>query len=105
MGGFCKRGGNCVQDPGSVPVKAVNSQLPMKKSYSRLIVLGTLPLVVLLGGCIAIGGRQPAQAHATLGQQLIDLQKARDAGVITQREFEIERARLLNLPPPVAMLR
>ena len=77
----------------------------MKKPYSRLVIIAALPLIALLGGCIAIGTHQPAQMHATLGQQLIDLQKARDQGAISPREFEIERARLLNLPPPVAMVR
>jgi hypothetical protein len=99
------RDGICVQEPGAVPVKAVNTILPMKKSYSRLVIVAALPVIVLLGGCIAIGTHQPAQVHATLGQQLIDLQKARDQGAISQREYEIERARLMNLPPPVAMVR
>lgn len=55
---------------------------------------------LLLPGCIAaIGNRdnQPAgRTNATLGQQLIDLQKARDTGAMTQAEYDMERARLLN---------
>jgi hypothetical protein len=32
----------------------------------------------------------------TLGQQLIDLKKAKDAGAITEAEYETEKAKLLN---------
>jgi hypothetical protein len=32
----------------------------------------------------------------TIGQQLIDLKKARDTGAITEAEYEAEKAKLLN---------
>ena len=32
----------------------------------------------------------------TIGQQLIDLKKARDDGAITEAEYEAEKAKLLN---------
>lgn len=32
----------------------------------------------------------------TIGQQLIDLKKALDAGAITQAEYETEKAKILN---------
>ena len=32
----------------------------------------------------------------TLGQQLMDLKKARDAGAISEQEYETEKAKLLN---------
>jgi PBP1b-binding outer membrane lipoprotein LpoB len=55
---------------------------------------------LLLPGCVAaIGNRdnQPAaRSNATLGQQLMDLQKARDTGAMTQAEYDTERARLMN---------
>lgn len=54
---------------------------------------------LLMGGCVAIGnrGEQPAsRSNATLGQQLIDLQKARDLGALSPAEFEQQRARLLG---------
>jgi hypothetical protein len=93
------------QDPGPGSVKAVNNTLQMKKSCSRLLFLAALPLAAVLGGCIDIGSHQPALVHPTLGQQLIDLQKARDQGAISQRDYEIERAKLMNLQPPVASIR
>ena len=41
------------------------------------------------------GDKQEAQ-KATLGQQLIDLKAAKDAGAITESEYEAQRARLLH---------
>lgn len=32
----------------------------------------------------------------TIGQQLIDLKKARDAGAISESEYEAEKAKILN---------
>ena len=32
----------------------------------------------------------------TLGQQLLDLKKARDTGAISEQEYETEKAKLLN---------
>ena len=50
----------------------------------------------LLNGCIVIGNRGDAQDKVSLGQQLVDLQKARDTGAITEAEYETQRCRLLN---------
>lgn len=73
---------------------------------SRRVALGALPLLVLLSGCVAsIGNRQPAGRTQTLGQELIDLQKARDAGSISPPEYEVQRAKLLGNPPPSARIR
>ncbi len=49
-----------------------------------LPTLTALVLTVVLSGCV-IGNRFPQSA--TVGQQLIDLQKAKDAGAITEEEF------------------
>jgi PBP1b-binding outer membrane lipoprotein LpoB len=69
----------------------------MKKTrlvLARIIVLVTLAFV--LNGCVAaIGNREPARSNATLGQQLIDLQKAKDSGVITEAEYTTQRAKFL----------
>jgi hypothetical protein len=50
---------------------------------------------LLLTGCIAIGNRDAQRTNATLGQQLIDLQKARDTGALTDAEYQAQKARLL----------
>jgi hypothetical protein len=53
--------------------------------------------LLLLNGCIAaIGNRDAQRPSATLGQQLIDLQKARDTGAITDAEYQSQKTHLLN---------
>jgi hypothetical protein len=51
--------------------------------------------VVLFGaGCVAsIGNRNPG---TTVGQQLIDLQKAKQAGAISEEEYQVEKAKILG---------
>ena len=55
--------------------------------------------VTLLSGCLGLsigGGSTTKQPQtATVGQQLVDLQKAKDAGAITQAEFDTQKAKLL----------
>lgn len=63
------------------------------KNLSALLLLTT---VLLLNGCIAIGNRDAQRPNATLGQQLIDLQKARDAGAINDADYQIQKEKLLN---------
>ena len=54
--------------------------------------------MTLLTGCIgaSLGGGSTTHTQApTVGQQLIDLQKAKDAGIITDAEYQAQKARLL----------
>jgi len=68
------------------------------KRFSLLLSLGVL--ACLFSGCvIAMGNRdlgQPRSSQATIGQQLIDLKKARDAGAITEAEYDQEKQQLLQ---------
>jgi hypothetical protein len=51
----------------------------------------------LLVGCLNIGGGTKSESYKpTVGQQLIDLQKAKDAGAITDAEYQAQKARLLD---------
>jgi len=53
--------------------------------------------MTLLTGCIASGGKTVREIHyPTVGQQLMDLQKAKEAGAITEPEYEAEKARILR---------
>ena len=64
----------------------------------KLIVPTALAIAALLGlsGCVAsIGNRDARHGSGTLGQQLIDLQKAKEAGAISEAEYQAEKARLL----------
>ena len=58
----------------------------MKKA-AVMIVLAVFFATMI--GCIGIqGGSEHGKAEPTLGQQLIDLKKARDEGAITHEEFK-----------------
>ena len=66
----------------------------MKKSSSFLVIVSAS--LLFLSGCVAsIGNREP-RSTATLGQQLIDLQKARDTGVLSEVEYQAQRAKFLG---------
>lgn len=54
--------------------------------------------MTLLSGCLnlQLGGGTTTKAQGpTVGQQLIDLQKARAAGAISEPEYEAQRAKVL----------
>jgi hypothetical protein len=56
-----------------------------------------LASMIFLSGCVvAIGNRDPQDGGGTVGQQLIDLQKAKDVGAITDAEFKTQKARSLK---------
>ena len=68
----------------------------MKKS----LIVGAFALsaILLLNGCLALdigGGSKTQTQKATVGQQLCDLQKAKDAGAITETEFQQQKEKLL----------
>ena len=68
------------------------------KNKSKLVLgLAILSLPLLAGGCIAaIGNGEMPKSSGTVGQQLIDLQKAKDAGAMTDAEYQKERAKVLG---------
>jgi len=66
----------------------------MNPSFRKLILAGMLSFAILASGCVAsVGNRNPG---VTVGQQLIDLQRAKEAGALTEAEFQAEKARLLG---------
>jgi hypothetical protein len=57
----------------------------MKKIIRMILIL---VLMATLSSCIAVGsGGKKVHNHPTIGQQLIDLQKAKNDGAITQQEY------------------
>ncbi len=53
--------------------------------------------MTFLTGCLNIGGGTTSESHKpTVGQQLVDLQKAKDAGAITDAEYQAQKAKLLD---------
>jgi len=71
----------------------------MKKFF--IPALMALSAVLLLTGCLELhlGGGPKTEAqyqNPTVGQQLIDLQRARDAGAISAEEYQAQKAKLLG---------
>lgn len=57
-----------------------------------------LTAMTLLSGCLGLsigGGATTKPQMATIGQQLVDLQKAKDVGAISDAEFQAQKAKLL----------
>jgi hypothetical protein len=55
--------------------------------------------VTLFSGCLNLqlgGGTTSKPQTPSLGQQLVDLQHAKDAGAITQAQYENQKAKLLG---------
>ncbi len=68
----------------------------MKKLLIPMMI--GLSALTLLSGCLGLqvgGGTTTKQQTATVGQQLVDLQKAKDAGAISDAEFQAQKAKLL----------
>jgi hypothetical protein len=75
----------------------------MKKLLRPILI--ALSATVLLNGCLGLhlgGGthttvRNNSQTYdVTLGQQLIDLQKAYDSGIITESQYNSQKKKLLK---------
>ena len=55
--------------------------------------------MALLTGCLNLdigSGSTTKPQTPTVGQQLIDLKKAKDTGVITEAEYQAQKAKLLG---------
>ena len=67
----------------------------------KMVTIGGLALLTLiLSGCVvAMGNRDGTPrkgAGTTLGQELIDLKKARDQNVISEDEYAAQRQKLMD---------
>jgi len=62
-----------------------------------LFLVSVIALMSTLPGCGGGGAKvQEDISTATKGQQLIDLKKALDSGVITQKEYDESRKKILE---------
>ena len=72
----------------------------MRINMKKLLipVLAGISSLALLTGCEThLGGGTTNKVESpTLGQQLIDLQKAKEAGAITDAEYQAQKAKLLG---------
>jgi hypothetical protein len=68
----------------------------MKKVLISLFIAFTA--MTLFTGCIGVslgGGTKTTVVSATVGQQLLDLKKAKDAGAITDAEYQEQKVKIL----------
>ncbi len=68
----------------------------MKKLVIPALVL--ISVLTLFAGCAwhVGGGSKNATFEPTVGQQLIDLQRAKDTGAITDSEYQAQKAKVLG---------
>jgi hypothetical protein len=69
----------------------------MKKLLVPIII--GVSAMNLLTGCLGVQTAPDSVTTSqlpTLGQQLVDLKKAKDAGAITDSEYQVQRAKLLE---------
>jgi outer membrane biogenesis lipoprotein LolB len=68
----------------------------MKWKLIRVLALSSA--MAILAGCAwqVGGGAKRVTVEPTLGQQLIDLQKAKDSGALTEAEYQAQKAKLLG---------
>jgi hypothetical protein len=70
---------------------------PMKKLLAP--ILAGLLATTFLTGCLNLqlgGGTKSESQQPTVGRQLIDLQKAKDSGAISDAEYQAQKATLLG---------
>ena len=65
---------------------------------SKTLLVSTLLVTSgLFGGCVAsINKNPPARIGTTLGQELIDLDRAREVGALSESEYEAQRSQMLG---------
>lgn len=64
-------------------------------------IVVALSTMFVLSGCVGLqagGGTKTQVQKPTLGQQLIDLQAARDRGAISPDEYQAQKDKLLRQP-------
>jgi hypothetical protein len=71
-------------------------QSAMKKAIIPALII--VSVMTLFAGCSWSVGSGPKTANIipTTGQQLIDMQRAKDSGAITDAEYEAKKAKLLG---------
>ena len=66
------------------------------KKQSLISILALALALPTFTGCIAVESHTPPKNAPTVGQQLIDLQRARDSGALSEAEFQQQKAKLLS---------
>jgi hypothetical protein len=78
-------------------ISNTSQQNRMKKFFVPALI--GFSAMTLLSGCLGIqigGGSSSKSQTATVGQQLTDLQHAKDAGAVTDAEYQAQKAKILG---------
>lgn len=67
----------------------------MMKTWKQTLAATALAVTTLVAGC---GGNEVLQptVSVSVGQQLIDLKKARDSGALNERDYERQKKQLID---------
>jgi PBP1b-binding outer membrane lipoprotein LpoB len=86
-----------------VELEALNaSNIKHKIKRMKRLCMATLAIIsatLLLAGCVGLqlgGGSKTLVQKPTVGQQLIDLQKAKETGAMTDSEYQAQKAKALE---------
>jgi hypothetical protein len=62
------------------------------------LVVAALVTTFVAGCAWSIGGSEKGETtvHPSKGQELLDLKRARDAGALSDAEYEVQKERILN---------
>jgi hypothetical protein len=62
------------------------------------LAVATLVTAFVAGCAWSIGGSEKGETtvHPSKGQELVDLKRAKDAGAISDAEYEVQKERILN---------
>jgi hypothetical protein len=80
-------------------IEDLSRQQPKHMKRLLVPVLVAVSAMTLLTGCLGLQLAPDTVTKTqapTLGQQLMDLQKAKDAGAITDAEYQAQKAKLLR---------
>ena len=81
--------------PSIIPAKH-RQQNPMKRLLIPILTVA-LAMIILTGCAWQVGGdKKVTTVQPTTGQQLVDLQKAKDSGAITESEYQAQKAKVLG---------
>jgi hypothetical protein len=68
-----------------------------KTTIPILICLGAIAFLTGCGVDVKLGGGTTSKTYpATVGQQLVDLKKAKDAGALNDQEYDTQKAKILS---------
>jgi hypothetical protein len=82
--------------PGAGQYRTHFSTQVERHMVGRGLLAGGVLVALMLTGCGGTTEVIQPQVNVSVGQQLIDLKKARDAGALTESEFQRQKEQLID---------